>query len=142
MPLLTSPIDGSPMRQIKRYGVELDVCPTSGGVWLDKGELDKIVTMIQNAVEEMHEDKKFQEQIRQQVQPQQEVSPQPQVIEKVVYKDAPPHHIQNYHDDYGHKHSRKYDRKYDQYDRDEKYGRKRSKKGRVFSEILDLFDFD
>jgi hypothetical protein len=25
------------MRQIRRYGIELDVCPTSGGVWLDKG---------------------------------------------------------------------------------------------------------
>jgi uncharacterized protein len=36
MPLLTSPIDGS-ARQIRRYGIELDVCPTSGGVWLDKG---------------------------------------------------------------------------------------------------------
>ena len=37
MPLLTSPIDGVAMRQICRYGIELDVCPTSGGVWLDKG---------------------------------------------------------------------------------------------------------
>ena len=37
MPLLTSPIDGVAMRQIRRYGIELDVCPTSGGVWLDKG---------------------------------------------------------------------------------------------------------
>jgi hypothetical protein len=25
------------MRQIRRYGIEMDVCPTSGGVWLDKG---------------------------------------------------------------------------------------------------------
>ena len=37
MPLLTSPIDGVAMRQIRRYDIELDVCPTSGGVWLDKG---------------------------------------------------------------------------------------------------------
>ena len=37
MPLLTSPIDGVAMRQIRPYGIELDVCPTSGGVWLDKG---------------------------------------------------------------------------------------------------------
>ena len=37
MPLLTSPLDGVAMRQIRRYGIELDVCPTSGGVWLDKG---------------------------------------------------------------------------------------------------------
>lgn len=47
MPLLVSPIDGSPMRQIHRYGIEIDVCPTSGGVWLDKGELEKILHMLQ-----------------------------------------------------------------------------------------------
>lgn len=47
MPLLTSPIDGSPMRQIHRYGIEIDVCPTSGGVWLDKGELEKIIHLLQ-----------------------------------------------------------------------------------------------
>lgn len=47
MPLLVSPIDGSPMRQIHRYGIELDVCPTSGGVWLDRGELEKILAILQ-----------------------------------------------------------------------------------------------
>jgi Zn-finger nucleic acid-binding protein len=47
VPLLTSPIDGSPMRQIHRYGIEIDVCPTSGGVWLDKGELEKVLHMLQ-----------------------------------------------------------------------------------------------
>lgn len=50
MPLLTSPIDGKPMQQIHRYGIEIDVCPSSGGVWLDKGELEKIMAAIQNAV--------------------------------------------------------------------------------------------
>ena len=51
MPLLTSPIDGSPMRQIHRYGIEIDVCPTSGGVWLDKGELEKILHLIREDAE-------------------------------------------------------------------------------------------
>lgn len=46
MPLLISPIDGSPMRQIKRYGIEIDVCPTTGGIWLDKGELEKLMTLL------------------------------------------------------------------------------------------------
>ncbi len=50
MPLLTSPISGEPMQQINRYGVEFDVCPTTGGIWLDKGELEKIMAAIQNAV--------------------------------------------------------------------------------------------
>lgn len=46
MGLLVSPIDGSPMRQINRYGIEIDVCPTTGGVWLDKGELEKIIALL------------------------------------------------------------------------------------------------
>jgi hypothetical protein len=52
MPLLVSPIDGSPMRQIVRNGVELDICPTSGGVWLDKGELEKLLAFVHEAVRE------------------------------------------------------------------------------------------
>jgi Zn-finger nucleic acid-binding protein len=43
---MTSPIDGATMRQIRRYGIELDVCPTSGGVWLDKGELEKLIALV------------------------------------------------------------------------------------------------
>ena len=46
MPLMSSPIDGSPMREVERYGVKIDICPTSGGIWLDKGELEKIIMMI------------------------------------------------------------------------------------------------
>lgn len=57
MPLLTSPIDGAAMRQIRRYGIELDVCPTSGGVWLDKGELEKLIALVANeAVESVEAD--------------------------------------------------------------------------------------
>lgn len=46
MPLLISPIDGSPMKQINRYGIEIDVCPTTGGIWLDKGELEKLMALL------------------------------------------------------------------------------------------------
>lgn len=48
MPLLTSPIDGAPMRQIVRNGIEIDVCPTTGGVWLDKGELEKLLALLRD----------------------------------------------------------------------------------------------
>ena len=54
MPLLTSPIDGSPMKPIHRFGIEIDVCPTSGGIWLDKGELEKLLSFIKQAAEEEH----------------------------------------------------------------------------------------
>lgn len=46
MPLLISPIDGSPMKQISRHGIEIDVCQTSGGIWLDKGELEKLMLFL------------------------------------------------------------------------------------------------
>lgn len=46
MPLMTSPIDGSPMREVERYGVKMDICTTSGGIWLDRGELEKIIMAI------------------------------------------------------------------------------------------------
>jgi len=54
MPLPTSPIDGAPMRTIRRYGIEIDICPTSGGIWLDRGELEKLVEIIrEDAVQEI-----------------------------------------------------------------------------------------
>jgi Zn-finger nucleic acid-binding protein len=53
MPLTTSPIDGQPMRVIHRYGIEFDVCPSTGGVWLDKGELEKLIALIKD--ETLHE---------------------------------------------------------------------------------------
>ncbi len=53
MPLLISPIDGkTPMQQIRRDGIEIDRCPVSGGVWLDKGELEKLLGAVQHAVAE------------------------------------------------------------------------------------------
>lgn len=44
MPLLLCPNDNSSMQQVNRNGVELDICPTCRGVWLDRGELEKILT--------------------------------------------------------------------------------------------------
>jgi Zn-finger nucleic acid-binding protein len=40
------------MTQINRFGIELDVCPTSGGVWLDKGELEKLINFVKESAEE------------------------------------------------------------------------------------------
>jgi Zn-finger nucleic acid-binding protein len=40
------------MRQISRFGIELDICPTSGAVWLDKGELEKLLNFIKESAEE------------------------------------------------------------------------------------------
>lgn len=37
------PIDGATLVISERSGVEIDYCPTCRGVWLDRGELDKII---------------------------------------------------------------------------------------------------
>ncbi|KAE9631625.1 zf-TFIIB domain-containing protein [Parasedimentitalea maritima] len=37
------PIDGTTLVITDRSGVEIDYCPQCRGVWLDRGELDKII---------------------------------------------------------------------------------------------------
>ena len=36
-------IDGAELAIAERSGVEIDYCPKCRGVWLDRGELDKII---------------------------------------------------------------------------------------------------
>lgn len=37
------PNDGSTLTMSERSGIEIDYCPQCRGVWLDRGELDKII---------------------------------------------------------------------------------------------------
>lgn len=37
------PIDRTPLVMSERQSIEIDYCPTCRGVWLDRGELDKII---------------------------------------------------------------------------------------------------
>ena len=37
------PVDGTQLVMTERAGVEIDYCPQCRGVWLDRGELDKII---------------------------------------------------------------------------------------------------
>ena len=56
------PIDGTQLVMADRNGVEIDYCPQCRGVWLDRGELDKIIersgayTAQPVAYEEVYED--------------------------------------------------------------------------------------
>ena len=43
MPLLLCPNDNGSMQSVQRSGVEFDICPTCRGVWLDRGELEKLL---------------------------------------------------------------------------------------------------
>lgn len=44
------PIDESPLSVSSRDGVEIDFCPQCRGVWLDRGELDKIIDRASAAI--------------------------------------------------------------------------------------------
>ena len=44
------PVDGATLTMSERQGVEIDYCPQCRGVWLDRGELDKI---LERAASEM-----------------------------------------------------------------------------------------
>lgn len=40
---MNCPIDGTELKITIRQGVEIDYCPKCRGIWLDRGELDKII---------------------------------------------------------------------------------------------------
>lgn len=43
MPLLLCPNCNASMQNVARSGVELDICSQCRGVWLDRGELEKLL---------------------------------------------------------------------------------------------------
>ena len=40
---MACPVDGTALVMSERSGIEIDYCPSCRGVWLDRGELDKII---------------------------------------------------------------------------------------------------
>ena len=45
MASFTCPVDGTVLVPVERSGIEIDHCPSCRGVWLDRGELDKMAIM-------------------------------------------------------------------------------------------------
>jgi uncharacterized protein len=41
--IMQCPHDQTVLQMTERQGIEIDYCPTCRGVWLDRGELDKII---------------------------------------------------------------------------------------------------
>ena len=46
------PADGTVLAMSERRGVEIDYCPQCRGVWLDRGELDKLIERAADEVPE------------------------------------------------------------------------------------------
>jgi hypothetical protein len=83
----------------ERSGIEIDYCPTCRGVWLDRGELDKIIERTQSVRAEAP-----------QAVPQGQPQPQPVRTVEVPREMYRGHgHHDDHHDDHGYsgKHKRK-----------------------------------
>ncbi|MFC5529037.1 zf-TFIIB domain-containing protein [Cohnella yongneupensis] len=39
--------EGTRMREVEKNGILIDICPSCKGVWLDRGELDKLMQGVQ-----------------------------------------------------------------------------------------------
>ncbi len=65
MPLFLCPNDNSQMQKISREGVDIDICPTCKGVWLDRGELDKLLVQEREESEKsMQAHRRFQNEVQ------------------------------------------------------------------------------
>lgn len=126
------PTDGAELVMAERQGVEIDYCPSCRGIWLDRGELDKILDRAAGVPAA--------------------TAPEPGPAAPGGYPPAPAHdgyRDTGYRDDRGYRDDHGYgrrpdDRRYDdrRYDdrRDPRspYGRKKKRE----SWLGDLLDFD
>ncbi len=53
---MNCPVDGTELRIADRSGVEIDYCPKCRGVWLDRGELERVIERERQVVAAAHED--------------------------------------------------------------------------------------
>ncbi|MBA2331970.1 MAG: zf-TFIIB domain-containing protein [Actinobacteria bacterium] len=50
------PVDATELRRLERSGVQIDACPACRGVWLDRGELDKILERESAGMEDFEQE--------------------------------------------------------------------------------------
>jgi Zn-finger nucleic acid-binding protein len=51
MEIMDCPVDGTQLMMSERQGIEIDYCPKCRGVWLDRGELDKLIERTDDEVQ-------------------------------------------------------------------------------------------
>ena len=84
---MSCPVDGTALVMSERSGIEIDYCPSCRGVWLDRGELDKIIE--RNAASQAPQ------------QPAPQAAPPPP--QQGPWASQPPQQQQQYGHGYGHK---------------------------------------
>lgn len=114
------------MREVEKDGVLIDVCPDCKGVWLDRGELDKLMRGVKELQEQFSRDDWYAQDAR-----KQPPYPPPQPPQQQPY---PPQAPNNSGYGYGHK---------DQYGsyKDSKHGYPHHKKKKTVLDVFgDLFE--
>jgi uncharacterized protein len=105
MALLMCPNCNSSMQALNRSGVEFDMCPSCRGVWLDRGELEKIIENVRAEVSPAAPVAAPAPQFQQAPQPQQHrPAPQPQ-----QYYGERGEHGERGEYGYGHKRKKRFD---------------------------------
>lgn len=66
MSSFTCPVDGATLVPMERQGIEIDHCPTCRGVWLDRGELDKILERSAAPVSASRDERQYDDRRREQ----------------------------------------------------------------------------
>jgi len=107
------------MREVEKDGVLIDICPDCKGVWLDRGELDKLMAEVREARQDYNEWQNQRNSYPPNPQQQPPVNPNPPYDNR-YYDNRQVDH-------------RHYDPKYRQ-----PYGK--YKKKSVFDRLGDLFD--
>lgn len=109
--------DNTRLREVDKEGILIDVCPTCKGVWLDRGELEKLMQGVREVRQDYNEWYYGDAQRPSQQPHQQPVQPNP--------SSYPPQG--GYNQGYGHGHQGQY------------YGKHKKKKS-VLDVFGDLFD--
>lgn len=145
------PVDGETLVMTERSGVEIDYCPKCRGVWLDRGELDKIIDraapsdgarpVVMSAP--VMPAPGTAAPVAQYPAPPPQSSATPDLRSQQPYRDDDRRECREHHDDRGnrdHGYRRDHDDGYRHNgDRHDKHGRHRNKHGRG-SFLSNLFD--
>ena len=140
------PVDDETLLMTQRDGVEIDYCPKCRGVWLDRGELDKIIEKSVGSAAQSQPPVQL-------AQPGQPAAPAPQLQQPAIdpYAERPlePRREERAYDDrrdprYDDRREARYDdrydkrRRYDDHDDDYRYRGKRKKRESFLSELFDF----
>lgn len=126
---LTCPNCAAPLVEIERAEVMIDACQQCRGVWLDRGELDRLLERERRVLagNDVVADRDFVEEMS-----GRKPAPAPEARPAGDrYRDEPPRRDRD--DD-------RYRDRDDRYRGDDRYGKRRKKKS--FSLLEELFDFD